>query len=629
MAYGYNGIILRVDLSTGQISAEELAENVYREYLGGPGLAAYLLLREMTAGADPLGPDNILAFVTSVLVGTPGAGLNRLTVSAKSPLTGGWGESQAGGWFGPELKFAGFDGIVIKGQAKQPVYLWIHDGEAEIRDGTRFWGADAGEAQEGIRQELGDKRARIALIGPAGERLVRFASIANELRHFNGRTGLGAVMGSKNLKAIAVRGSKKVDLADPEGVKAALRWFKDHYERKPGDSHDLGTAGGVMALNALGLLPTRNFSSGAFEGAEEISGERMKETILKGRGSCWGCPIWCKRVVQFDNAYSVDPSYGGPEYETIGAFGSVCGIADLQAVAKAHELCGKYGMDTISTGMSIAFAMECFEHGLLNRQETGGIDLRSGNPDAMLKMVEMIGERKGLGDLLAEGPIRAAGEIGKGAEAYALHVKGQYLPMHEPRGKVGVGLAYALSPTGADHLEAPHDEDLEQPGETFKALAPLGLLEPLPAQDLSSRKVRQFVYLQQLWNLHNNIGLCMFAGVPYGPWSISKLLDYTRAVTGWDISLWELMKSGERMGVLARVFQVREGISPRQDTLPARLFKPLEGGALEGAKIDKAEFDGAIRTYYEMVGWNPDTGVPTRGKLEELNVGWAADLPGA
>ena len=547
------------------------------------------------------------------------------TVAAKSPLTGGFAETEAGGWWGPELKFSGFDAIVIKGKADRPVYLWITDGKAELRDASHLWGQLAREAQEGIQKELGNDKIRVALIGPGGEKLVKYACIVNELKHVNGRTGMGAVMGSKNLKAIAVQGDKKMALHDGDKAREIVKRVLETYRSNPGTLGELGTARGVIPLNAGGILPTRNFVSGGFEKAEEISGEAMKETILVGRGTCYACAIRCKREVKVDEPYKVDPVYGGPEYETVAALGSLCGIGDLKAIALANQICGAYTIDTISAGTTIAFAMECFEKGIITAQDTGGIELRFGNVEAMLQIVEKIGKREGFGDLLAEGVKIAAEKIGKGAQKYAMHVKGQPLPMHEPRGKTGLGLAYALSPTGADHIEAPHDPMFESEA-GLKTILPLGIIEPLSSLDLSSRKVRMFSYLQQLFNMFNSIGLCIFTAHPFGPLSLTNLVDYANAVTGWDTSLWELMKVGERHSNMARIFNLREGLTSKDDSLPDRFFKPLEGGTLKGKKINRRQFQQALKTYYQMMGWDKN-GVPLKAKLEELELGWTEELP--
>ena len=621
MPYGYNGKILRVDLGRESIDVEEPKEILYSRYLGGGTLALYYLLNELKPKSDPFGPENILVFAGSVISGTPATGLSRFSVAAKSPLTNAFGESEAGGWWIPELKFAGYDAIVIKGRAHKPVYLWIHDGEAEIRDARHLWGKFSKETQEEIRKELGDDRVRIASIGPAGEKLVKFACILNELKHANGRTGLGAVMGSKNLKAVAVRGKKRMEVVDEEAVKRLTKWLRDTYEEPYFSIGNLGTSRVTVMLSEQGILPTFNFREGSFEGAEAISGETMSKTILVRRGTCYGCFVRCKREVQVGEPYSVDPIYGGPEYETVAAFGSICGIDDLKAISWVNQLCNAYGLDTISTGNLISFAMECYENGILKKGDTGGIDLRFGNVDAMIRMVEMIGKREGLGDILAQGILSAAEKFGKGADRFAIHVKGMPVPFHEPRGKAGVGLGYAVSATGPDHMEFPHDPFWATEA-GIALLRPLGILEPVDVFDLGPKKVKIFVYLQQYFNLLNSLGICMFTTKPFGPQTFNGIVDYVKAVTGWETSLFDLLKVGERHANMARIFNLREGFTFKDDTLPDRFFNPMEGGTLKGKKIDKEQFSKAIETYYEMMGWDPETGVPKKEKLAELDLDW-------
>ena len=552
MPKGYNGKILRVDLERESFDVEEPRETLYSRYLGGGTLALYYLLKELKPKSNPLWPENILIFAGSVISGTPAAGLSRFSVAAKSPLTNGFGEAEAGGWWIPELKFAGFDAIVIRGKAQRPVYLWIHDGEAQIRDASQLWGKFSKEAEEEIRRELGDSRIRIALIGPAGEKLVKVACILNELKHANGRTGLGAVMGSKNLKAIAVRGKKRMEVADDESVKRLTKKLKDTYEEPHFSLGNLGTSRVTTILSQQGILPTFNFREGSFAEADAISGETMSRTILAQRGTCYGCFIRCKREVQVGEPYFVDPIYGGPEYETVAAFGSMCGIGDLKAISKANQLCNAYGLDTISTGSLIAFSMECYEKGILTKGDTGGLDLRLGNVEAMMRMVEMIAKREGLGDILAEGISPAAEKFGKGAEQSAMHVKGMSVPFHEPRGKVGVGLGYAVSATGPDHMEYPHDPFWATEA-GISLLRPFGIFDTVDIFDIGPRKVRIFIYLQQYWNLLNSLGVCMFTAKPFGPQTPNGIVDYVKAVTGWETSLFDLLKAGERHANMARI----------------------------------------------------------------------------
>ena len=586
MPYGYNGKIVRVDLTSRTVKVEEPGEIVYRTYLGGGGLASYYLLRELKPGIDPLSADNILIFASSVISGAPIAGMVRFTIAAKSPLTGAYGESEAGGFWGPELKFSGFDAVIVTGKAEKPCYLWIHDGEVEIRSAEKIWGLETGPAQEMIREELKDHRARVALIGPAGENRVRYACVVNELRHANGRTGMGAVMGSKYLKALAVRGTKKMTSHDPERLRELSKELSELIGRHGPNRvlRQLGTPNLVKALCNQGILPTHNFRTGFFDKADKISGERMAETILKREEGCYACAVRCKRSVEIlSGPYATARQYGGPEYETLSSLGSLLCIDDLSAIAKGNELCNRFTLDTISTGVAIGFAMECYEKGILTQADTEGIDFTFGNPEAMLKGIEWIAFRKaGLGDLLADGVKIAAAKIGQGSEKFALHIKGQELPMHDPRGKTGQGLSFAVSPTGADHVRAPHDTAFQASGTNLERIAPLGLLEPIPAREMGPRKARNFTYLQFIWSLYESLGVCNFVAGPVWALTLPKLVEVVQAVTGWETSLWELLKVGERTVTMARVFNLREGFGRKDDTLPERLFEPQESGALQG-----------------------------------------------
>ncbi len=563
---GYWGKILKVDLSTGEITVEEPPASFYRRYLGGSGLIGYYLLKEVPKGADPLGPENVLIFAAGPITGVPIAGAGRNTMGAKSPLSGGYGEADVGGFFGAELRHAGFDAVVVRGRAARPVYLWIHDGEAELRPADHLWGSKTLECQEAVRAELGDKRVRLAMIGPGGEKMVRYACVMNDVTRAAGRTGLGAVMGSKNLKAVAARGRAAVPLADPDGVKELAKWMSEHWRDTQEGMRDLGTPGGLVALNTVGALPTRNFQDGQFEGAERIGGVALRDTMLVDRPSCYACPIHCKREVEVDDGeYHIERPYGGPEYETIGAFGSNCDIDDLRAISVANQLCNAYGLDTISAGMAVSFAMECFEKGLLTLEDTGGLELRFGNVQAMLELTRQIGEREGLGDLLAEGPTRAARKIGSGAEEFVLDVKGQPLPMHEARTRHGQAFGYAASPTGADHMHNIWDEGLarERLGEVWQGL---GIYEPVPQTELNPHKIRAYIVETSRRWLMNAVSSCAFI-----PWSRSQVPELVKGITGWKTNLYELLKVGERCVTMARVFNMREGLTRDDDVLPPRL----------------------------------------------------------
>lgn len=627
MLYGTTGKLLRVDLNTGSWEVETLSEEFYRKYPGGKALAGYILLKEMPAKVDPLSPENVLVIANGLLTGAPVSTATRYTVSGRSPLTNGYGESEAGGFWGPELKMAGFEAIVIKGKSPSPVYLWIQDGEVEIRPAEHLWGKQPAEVQDLIYDELGDKKIRVLQIGLAGENQVRFAGITNELRHFNGRNGMGAVMGSKNLRAIAVRGrTRYLEMAsDPDGLKGLGSQLAKRVKEHPlsWSLQDKGTPGLVEPLNVSGMLPTRNFTQGEFELADKIKWEVYESEILTARRSCYACAIRCKREVQVDGEPS---AYGGPEYESVGSLGPNCGVGDIHAIAKANELCNTYVLDTISTGMTISFAMECFEKGLLTLEDTGGVELRFGNAEAMLTMIDWIAHREGLGDLLAEGARRAAEQI-NGAEPYAIHVKGQELPMHEARGKYNVGMGYAISETGADHLVVAHDGMLANPdGIPFKNARVLGITEAHPARSLNDEKMRQFYILEKVTSLEKVIGYCFFGPAPRGFMEIEEMLASVQAATHWDIDLAELLEIGERATNLARVFNAREGFSREDDTLPERIFGPLENGALAGEVFPRDEFEEALTVLYQLKGWDADTGIPTVERLEELSLGWAAQL---
>ena len=620
MPYGYNGKILRVNLSNNNLSMEEPEEAFYRRYFGGRGIISYYLLKELRPGVDPLGPENKLIFAAGPVTGTPVIGSGRNSVGAKSPLTGGYGEAEVGGYWGAELKRAGFDAIIVEGKASSPVYLWVTDGNAEIRNAGHLWGKDTGTALKIIRDEHGDRLIRFAGIGLGGENLVRYACIINDLKDAAGRTGLGAVMGSKMLKCIATRGHKAVDIVDKEVIVSLNKKMITEFPGATKGLHEFGTGAAITAYRDLGNLPTRNYRDGYFENPEAISAVTIKNTIRVGMDGCWACPIRCKKAVKLEGPRSVDPDYGGPEYETLAAFGSDCGIDDLEAVCKAHELCQRYSLDTISTGSTIAFAMECFENGLLTEKDTGGLKLNFGNSDAMVRTVEMIAKREGLGDLLADGTMRVARKIGKNAEKYAIHVKGQEVPFHDPRFKRGLGLGYAVSPTGADHQHNIHDTGYVTTGQ-IHSIKSLGVLEPVPLEDLGPRKVRLLVY-HGIWrSLNNCLVTCQFVA-----WTPPQMADIVKAVTGWETSVWELMKVSERAINLARVFNIREGFTAKDDRLPERFFKPHTSGPLSKTALNKVEFEKAKRIYYRMMGWDSDTGIPTREKLEELDVSWAADL---
>ena len=613
---GYNGKFLRVNLTNRQLSVEEPSEDYYRRYLGGRGFIIEKLLTEMPAGVDPLGPENKLIFSLGPMTGHPLPGSGRNSIGAKSPLTGGFGEAEAGGFWGAELKRAGFDAIIVEGASEAPVYLKIENGQAEIRDAGKIWGMDVAEAQKAVHEELGSTRFRTAAIGPAGENLVRFACVLNDITHAAGRTGLGAVMGSKKLKLIAVKGDKPPEMANREPILELARQLAKSTKENPTSFSINGTGAAIESYEAMGNLPIRNFQGGTFPTARELTPQRMKE---KGSWdkmeSCFGCPIRCKKKLKpITDPWPVDPVYGGPEYETLAALGSNCGIDNVEAVMKGHELCGRYGLDTISTGATIAFAMECFEKGLLTPKDTDGIALRFGNAGAMVEMIEKIAFRKGFGDILAEGSRRAAARIGKGADEFSIQVKGNEVPMHEPRLKQGLGLHYSEHASGADHCTGIHDERLP-----VAQMDRIDVAENIPSTELSPRKVRT-LYQFGIWRqIPNYMGMCLFL-----PWTQQQLTESMENITGWPMSYWRLMKTAERGITLSRIFNMREGFTAKDDNLPKRFSTSPADGPLKDVRVDPEQLAEAQKLYNQMLGWD-ESGIPTYARLVELDIEWASE----
>ena len=635
MPYGYNGKILHVDLTKGEITVEEPDEAFYRKYLGGSAMGMYYILRDMPGDADPLEPENVLTLMAGVTTGAPISGQSRLNANAKSPISGGIGDSQSGGFFPAELKFAGFDGIVIKGKSPKPVYLAIVEGKAELRAAAHLMGKKTGEVDDILHTEV-DRKAEILQHGPAAERGVLFSSLVSMSNRHNGRTGMGLVMASKNLKAVAVRGTRKVQVADPKALaglnRSGPKILPDNPDM-PGLAAE-GTATVVLFQNTIGSLPTRNYNEGQFENCEDISGARMVETILKERDTCYACVVKCKRVVEIkEGAYRVDPRYGGPEYETLGTFGSYCGIKDLAAVALANQVCNEYGVDTIACGATIAFAMECFEKGIITTEQTGGIELRFGDANAMLEALNAIVNCEGpLGEVLSKGSERAAKIWGNGADECLITVKGAEAPAHMPQAKRSLGLIYAVNPFGADHQSSEHDPYYEEgvADLNLDRLKMIGLGEPQPGFSLTPEKVR-FAYLTEVfYSMLDSLELCQFV---YGPaWTLygpAETVEMVRAVTGWDMTVEELMAVGERRLNLFRTFNAREGLGRKDDKLPKKFFKQLAGaGPTAGIALTHEEIDSAIDHYYQLAGWTLE-GVPTPEILKKHSIEWAAEyLPG-
>lgn len=626
-----NQRILHVDLSSGKTWIETPDEGFYRMYGGGSAMGVVYILREVPVGADPLGPDNVLTMFTGVPTGLPISGQSRLAINCKSPISGAIGDSQSGGFFPAALKAAGFDGIVVRGKAPEPVYLYLHHAQAEIRPAGGLWGMLTADAEEAIKQELDDPKLEVLGIGPAGEKLVRMAAIMNMHNRANGRTGVGAVMGSKNLKAVAVKSTGKVEAANRAAITAMQRGGTKSIDQYP-DVKGLGlngTADVVAFQNSIGSLPTRNYGMGSFDGFESLCGDRMTDTILKERDTCYSCSVRCKRVVETEFMGSkVDPTYGGPEYETIATFGSYCLISDLNAVALCNQICNAYGMDTIATGATIAFAMECYENGLLTQADTGGLDLRFGNAEAAVTLVEQIARREGLGDRLAEGSARFAETLDARALDYLVTIKKTELPAHMPQSKKSLGVIYAVNPFGADHQSSEHDPMYEEGGfpHYYERLALLGLKDVQQPGAMTDEKIR-FAYLGEcFYSAMDSYSLCQFVWGPswqlYGPKEMAELIS---AASGWDVTVEEILAVGERRLNLMRVFNAREGFTRAEDVLPKRFSKPLDGtGPSAGVAYPAEDLERYKDVYYRFAGWDPKTGNPDPVRLAELGLAWAA-----
>ncbi|HET6478269.1 MAG TPA: aldehyde ferredoxin oxidoreductase family protein, partial [Dehalococcoidales bacterium] len=560
---GYTGKTLRVDLNNLRVREEKTDEELCDKYLGGAGFISHYLWKELEPKTDPLGPDNKLIFATGPLTGLPFPGSGRNGIGAKSPLTDGVAKSEVGGVWGAELKRAGVDGIIIEGKSDKPVYLWIQDGKADLRDAAHIWGRNTKETQQQITGELGDDLIRVASIGPAGENLVKYACVMNGLFDAAGRGGVGAVMGAKNLKAIAVRGHHAPKAVDGKPAKELAKWLKANWELMR-NFWEYGTGGGMDGFEAIGNLPVRNFRDGLFPTVKKIDAPAVMNNIGIKMDACFACPVRCKKVVKVDSPYKVDPDYGGPEYETLASIGSNCGIDNLEAIAKGNELCNAYSLDTISTGEVIAFAMECFENGLLSSQDTGGIDLRFGNEQAMLQLIEMIARREGIGDLLAEGVTRAARQIGGGAEQFAIAVKGLEPGMHDPRAKPGIGIGFMVNPHGADHCFNLHDHMYASENNwRVKEAAEMGITGPLPVEDISTKKVRLFQHVQRRLTILDSLVVCQFL-----PYNLTQLTELLNTATGWSVDVSDLFSIADRTLTTFRLFNLREGFSASDDVLP-------------------------------------------------------------
>ncbi|ASJ00188.1 aldehyde ferredoxin oxidoreductase [Thermococcus gorgonarius] len=600
--YGNWGRFLRVNLSTGEIKVEEYDEELAKKWLGSRGLAIYFLLRDMDPKVDPLSPENKLIITPGPLSGTSAPTGGRYNVVTKSPLTGFITMANSGGYFGAELKFAGWDGIIVEGKAESPVYIYIKDDNVEIRDASHLWGKVVSETEEAIKKEIGSKKLHIASIGPAGENLVKFAAVMNDGHRAAGRAGVGAVMGSKNLKAIAVEGSKQVPIADRQKFMLTVREKINKLRNDPvagGGLPKYGTAVLVNIINENGLYPTRNFQTGVFEHAYEQSGEAMTAKYLIKNQPCYACPIGCGRVNKLPTVGVTE----GPEYESIWALGANLGINDLASIIEANHQCDEFGLDTISTGGTLAAAMELYEKGYLTDEELGDAPpFRWGNTEVLHYYIEKIAYRKGIGDKLAEGSYRFAEMYGH--PEYSMSVKKLELPAYDPRGAEGHGLGYATNNRGGCHIKN-------------YMISPeiLGYPYKMDPHDISDDKIKMLILFQDLTALIDAAGLCVFTTFGLGA---DDYRDMLNAALGWDFSTEDYLKIGERIWNAERLFNLKAGLVPeRDDTLPKRfLEEPMPEGPNKGHIVRLKEM---LPRYYKLRGWTEDGRVP-KEKAEELGI---------
>ena len=601
----YSFRLLRVDLAAGTFRDERIEPETARAFLGGSGLAAAWISSLEVESIDPLRPANPLIWMTGPLVGTEMPSAGRTSVCALSPLTGIWGEANTGGFFGPELRFAGFDGLIVEGRSEGPVWLSIVEGVPELHEAIDLIGFDTYATQEEIRRRLGEDGARVACIGEAGERSVAFASILNDHGRAAGRCGLGAVMGSKNLKAVAVRGTASIRVADPKQFAGVVSGVAEATENDIAAQaiRMAGTAGYLDMAAMYGDLPVRSFGEGEWDGASELSGVRLTEEFLIRGRACYRCPIACGRETSAPN-YGLE-RVDGPEYETLGALGSLLEISDLEGVIAAGHLCNTSGLDTISTGSTLALACELFERGLLTEAETGGIPIRYGDVETMLELIRRVARREGFGDALAEGSARLAARFG--APELAVTVNRLEVPMHDPRAFSGMAVSYALSPRGACHMQG--DAYSVDTGQLVLEAADIAPGDRFESTEAKGRMAARTM----IWRtVYNAINLCQFQN-PGGDLVVEGL----NAVTGWDLTLEDLMTAGRRILALKRTVNRRRGLSRADDTLPVALLRPLGSGGTQGMVVDlEALLSGA----YAELGWSAETGMPTAETISRLGL---------
>jgi aldehyde:ferredoxin oxidoreductase len=616
MKGGYRGKILFVELSEGRIEDLRPSEETYRKFIGGTGLGARFLYEKMKPGSDPLGHENILGFVTGPLTGTSAPGSGRFTVVCKSPLTNAWADSNSGGYWGPELKYAGYDAVFIKGSAKRPVSLHIFEGKAELRDASKLWGKNTRETEEILKKEIGDEQVKVACIGPSGELKSLISGIVNEKGRIAARSGVGAVMGSKRLKAVVVRGQDRVPVAHPgklqEAQKTYAKLFKNSDFQQRLSTH--GTGGGVSFLVSIGDSAAKNWTRHGTEAmptCTKLDSANMEQFKLRRYG-CHSCVVRCGAIVRVEKGeFATEGEIHRPEYETLASFGTNCFNDNVEAVIRANEICNLYGVDTIAMGNLIAFAMECYEKGLIGKGDTDGLDLSWGSAGAIVSLTEKIARRDGFGGLLADGPKVAADRIGRGAEKCAMHVCGQALPYHDPRTSPAQGTGYFADANPGRHMESSGTQTLENGGALGND--PVLSTPTLDPYGDYAGKGPMLALGAQFFQFYSSAGLCglLLLG------STVPVAEYVSAVTGWEMDWSEGLRAGKRILTLRQAFNAREEIVPDDFYLPERLVQPLEVGVSAGQRID---FQTMKASYFAAMGWDLKTGKPYPATWRELGL---------
>jgi aldehyde:ferredoxin oxidoreductase len=617
---GYAGKVLDVDLTTSKIVQRPLDEALIRRFVGGRGFTSWLLWKELGRGTDPLSPQNVLLFSAGPLVGTPVPTAGRLVIAAKSPATGILGDSSVGGHFAPELKQAGYDLVILRGKAPRPVYLWIDNGQAGLKEATHLWGKGIYQADALIRDELGDEEVSIALIGQAGENLVKSACIMVDRGAAAGRTGMGTVMGSKNLKGVVVRGHQDLAIVHPQRFQEIVRELHrlTIVDPQTKASQVLGTHRLLMIFNTIGDLPTRNYQAGHFEGAEKISAEALHDRYLQRGLGCFSCDYYCHRYSMVKDGPYAGTYLKGPEFENALALGSQCGNDDLALVLHLNMLANDWGIDTISLGHGVSFSMECYEKGILTKEDVDGLDLRWGNPEAMIELTRKIVFRQGLGDLLAEGVKAASEEIGRGAEEFAMHIKGLEDSATDKRNDYFIGLWGLTGTRGADHLRACISHSPLVPEDVAESL--FGTRESLDPYSTAG-KGPLVKYHEDRTTMFDVLGLCKFWEWWSSSWKnlqgrIQGAIEAYAALTGLEVDEAWWYTTGERIYNLERAFNIREGLRKEDDL---RIPKRYAQEPLKGRRLAPEAVQVLMEGYYEARGWNKD-GIPGREKLEQLGL---------